>query len=82
MYKVYIIKKRKGGSEVLKETKTDTPIAAVAEAAFWSLRNDAKYQNQALLLLVTHKNKQLVAHWFDRSPGDDEFINEDQKLDI
>lgn len=82
MYKVYIIKKRKGGSEVLKETKTDTHIQAVAEAAFWALRNDEQYQNKKLLLLMTENGKQLNAHWFDRSSGDDEYVEDNQALNF
>lgn len=80
MYKVYIIKKRRGGSEVLKNTKTDTPIAAVAEAAFWALYGSDEYKNQHLLLLMTLNNKQLNAHWFDAKPGDDDYIALNSKL--
>lgn len=82
MFKIYILKKRKGGSEVLKHTKTDTPIKAVAEAAFMTLRNDTDYQGQNLLLLATRNGQQVAAHWFNRQPGDEEYVSHDQKLDF
>lgn len=38
-YRIYVLKQRKGGSEVLLETRTNTTNFELAKAAFWQLYN-------------------------------------------
>lgn len=38
-YRIYVLKQRKGGSEVLLETRTNTTNFELAKAPFWQLYN-------------------------------------------
>lgn len=71
MYKVYVVRQRKGGSEVLKETKSDTPSQAAAKAAWGDLYSrdfDASH-----LLLLTENGKKLAVHRFQSNPEDPDY---------
>ncbi len=78
MYKVYVIKQRREGSEVLNDTKTQTPCFEVACAAFWSLYAQ-KYDNNHLMLM-THNNKQINAYRFCSVKGDRDYVAPEQEL--
>ncbi|MBU0538528.1 MAG: hypothetical protein KKG73_08840 [Gammaproteobacteria bacterium] len=78
MYRVYILKQRKGGSEVLSETRTQTPSFAAAAAAFWSLHG-ADY-DESHLLLMSKNNKQLNAFRFKSKPGEQDYIEHGEAL--
>jgi hypothetical protein len=80
MYKVYTLRKTRSGTEVDKESRTSTPSAAAAAAAFWDLRNNPDLAGQPLLLLMTKDKKQLNAHWFNRQEGDEQFITDHAEL--
>lgn len=74
MYKVYLLKRRKGGSEVVKESRTNTPSAAAAEDAFWELRNRTDLAGQHYILLMTKDGQKLNVHNFMEQPGDVQYI--------
>jgi hypothetical protein len=80
MYKVYILKKTRSGSEVIKESRTNTPSAQAAAAAFWDLRNNKNYQGKSLLLLMTKNKEKMNRHWFNRHRGDEQFISQGTEL--
>lgn len=78
MYKVYVIKQRKGGSEVLKETRTQTPSFEAAAAVFWELRT-ASFDNSHLLLM-SKNNKQINAYRYQSAPDDQDYIGSIENL--
>jgi hypothetical protein len=79
VYKVYVIKQRKsGGSEVLAETRTQTPSFDAASAAFWALHG-ADYDNNHLLLM-TKNNKQLNAYRYGSQPGERDYLSPGAEL--
>jgi len=78
MYRVYIIKQRKGGSEVLPETRTQTPSFAAAAAAFRELY--ALPLDNAHLLLMTKNNKQVNAYRYGSAPGERDWLAPDASL--
>lgn len=78
MYKVYVLRQRKGGSQVLTDTQTKTPLFAAATAAFWALY-DEHYDNKHLLLM-TKDNKQINAYRFGAQPDDADHLIKGQAL--
>lgn len=72
MYRVYVLKQRSGGSEVRSETRTATPSAAAAHAAFWALY--AEVFDPSHLLLLTRDKRQLAAHRYQSAPGDRDHV--------
>lgn len=72
MYRVYVLKQRKGGSSVLPETRTQTGSFAVASAAFWEL-----YQQDfdtTHLLLMSKDNQQINAYRYQSKAGERDFL--------
>jgi len=78
MYRVYVLKQRKGGSEVIKPLKTETPFFAAAEVAFWALY-DESYDNSHLLLM-TKDNQQINAYRYDSKEGDRDYVKKGDNL--
>lgn len=74
MYKVYLLKRTRSGSEVVKNSRTETPSPTAAGAAFWELRNNATYAGQAVLLLMTKNKEKLNVHRFDGREGEDQYV--------
>ena len=74
MYRVYVLQQRGGrrGSEVLTGTRTATPSAAAAHAAFWALHAEA--YDATHLLLMTRDNRQLAAYRYGSQPGDPDYV--------
>lgn len=74
MYRVYVLQQRgKGrGSEVLTDTRTATPTATAAHAAFWALHG-ADYDHTHLLL-ITRDKKQVAAYRYGSRPGEPDYI--------
>ena len=72
MYRVYVLKQRRGGSEVIKQSKTETPLFAAAEAAFWALYNEQ--YDDLHLLLMTKNNKQLNAYRYKSKDGERDYV--------
>jgi len=78
MYRVYVLKQRRGGSQVLPDTRTQTPLFDAAAAAFWALYA-ADYDNTHLLLM-THENRQINAYRYGSSPGERDWLALGQDL--
>ena len=72
MYRVYVLKQRKGGSEVLTDTRTQTQSFAVAQAAFWELyQRDFDHRH---LLLMSKDNQKLYVYRYQSQIGDENFM--------
>ena len=72
MYRVYVLKQRKGGSEVLTDTRTQTHSFAVAKAAFGELfQRDFDHRH---LLLMSKDNQKLYVYHYQSQQGDEKFI--------
>jgi len=72
MYRVYVLKQRKGGSEVLADTRTQTHSFAVAKAAFAELfQRDFDHRH---LLLMSKDNQKLYVYRYQSQQGDENFI--------
>lgn len=71
MYKVYVVRQRPGGSQVLMDTRTNTPSARAARDA-WAELYDAVYSPEHLLLL-TRDGEKLAVHRYGTQAGDDDF---------
>lgn len=74
MYRVYVLQQRgRGrGSQVLAETRTATPSAGAAHAAFWALYGAA--YDPTHLLLMTRDNKQVTAYRYGSRAGESDYI--------
>lgn len=72
MYRVYVLKQRRGGSEVVTATRTQTPSFSAAKAAFWELYT-ADYDDSHLLIM-SRDNRQLNAYRFRSSPGERDYL--------
>ncbi|MCX8678633.1 hypothetical protein J3U22_03350 [Gilliamella sp. B2865] len=77
-YRVYVIKQRRGGSEILLDTRTNTTNFGIAKAAFWQLYNQ-NFDNKHLLLM-TCNSKKINVYRYQSKPGDDCYINTDFEL--
>jgi hypothetical protein len=77
-YRVYILKQRKGGSEILSETRTNTTNFEIAKAAFWQLY-DQDYDNKHLLLM-TCNSKKINVYRYQSKNGDDCYLSADVEL--
>lgn len=77
-YRVYILKQRKNGSEVLKDFNTITPFFSCAKIAFlelYKLQFDKNY-----LILMTKNNKQINAYRYQSIVGDSDYFDEKMEL--
>ena len=72
MFKVYVVKQKRGGSEVLKDTRSATPSRAAATAAWAELY--AKPFDARHLLLLTENGTKLAVHRFQAQPGDPDYL--------
>ena len=72
VYKIYVIRQRKGGSEVLTDSRTITPSAA-ASAAAWADLYSQDY-DQTHLLLMTQEGVKLAVHRYGSKPGDEAYV--------
>ncbi|MDT4806731.1 hypothetical protein FQZ97_395670 [compost metagenome] len=79
MYRVYVLKKRRGGSEVLTATRTQTPNFEAAVAAFWALYR-AEYDSQHLLLM-SRDNRQINAYRYGSQPGELDYLDPAAELE-
>lgn len=71
MFKVYAIRLKKKGSQVLEETKTLT-YSPQAAAAGWQYAYDQPLSNEHILLL-TRDGVKVAVHRYGTSPGDPEY---------
>ena len=72
VYKIYVIRQRNGGSEVLTDSRTITPSAAAAAAA-WADLYGQDY-DQTHLLLLTQDGAKLAVHRYGSKPGDEAYV--------
>ena len=77
-YRVYVIKQRKGGSEILLQTRTNTTNFDVAKIAFWQLYNQ-DFDNKHLLLM-TCNSKKINVYRYKSTPGGDCYIEANAEL--
>lgn len=71
MFKVYVVRQKTSGSEVLKETRTTTPSPGAAAAA-WAYLYDQAYSPEHILL-ITQDGEKIAVHRYGSQPGDDDF---------
>ena len=72
-YRIYVLKQRRGGSDILTETRTNTTSFEIAKAAFWQLYNQ-NFDNKHLLLM-TCNSKKINVYRYQSKPGDDCYID-------
>lgn len=78
LYKVYVLKQRKGGSEVVKHLSTHTPFFSSAKAAFLELHKLNFSKNY--LVLMTKNNIQINAYRYQSVMGDRDYFDETMEL--
>ncbi len=72
MFKVYVVKQKRGGSEVLKDTRSATPSRAAALAAWGDLY--ARPFDSRHLLLLTEDGTKLAVFRYQSGPGDADYL--------
>lgn len=72
MFKVYVVKQKRSGSEVLKDTRSATPSRAAALAAWADLY--ARPFDSRHLLLLTEDGAKLAVHRYQAKPGDPDYL--------
>lgn len=80
VFRVYLKRKTKSGSEVFE--KTTTGSAAAAEAAFRELLTRTEFAGQNVAAVLSRDNRHLYYHRFDRGAGDVDYVAPDVKLDL
>ncbi|MBK4716025.1 MULTISPECIES: hypothetical protein [Tenebrionibacter/Tenebrionicola group] len=80
MYKIYVIKQRRGGSERVAGSQTSTYSPDIAIAAFRAAYSDPRWQSPEYLLLLTQSHQQRAAFRFGSSPGERDYIAPDQEI--
>lgn len=79
MYRVYVIKQiKKGSSEVLINTRTNTYSFNVAKAAFFELL-EQNFDNSHLLLM-SKNNKQINAYRYESISGECDYFDKSMEL--
>ncbi|OCG76842.1 hypothetical protein A9G42_06795 [Gilliamella sp. Nev6-6] len=77
-YRVYVLRQRRGGSEILLETRTNTANFEIAKVAFWQLYHQ-HYDNKHLLLM-TCNSKKINVYRYQSKTDDDCYISTDDTL--
>lgn len=78
IYRVYVIKQRKGGSEIITQLSTKTPFFTSACEAFlelYKLPFDKNY-----LVLMTKNNKQINAYRYESISGERDYFDKTMRL--
>lgn len=79
MYRVYVIKQiKKGSSELLVNTRTNTYSFNVAKAAFFELL-EREFDNSHLLLM-SKNNKQINAYRYESISGERDYFDKSMEL--
>lgn len=78
MYRIYVLKQRKGGSEILVDTRTNTNNFDIAKAAFWQLFTQEF--DKTHLLLMTKNNKQINAYRYESKKGERDYLENNAEL--
>ena len=80
MYKIYVLKQRRGGSERVGGSQTNSEYAAVARAGWQAAYSDPRWQTPEHLLLLTCQKEKLYVHRFGSVPGDPDYVAPDKDL--
>lgn len=78
LYRIYVLKQRRGGSEIVAETKTNTSKFEIAKLVFWYLYNQ-DYNNKHLLLM-TCNGKRINIYRYQSQLGDDCYLPANSEL--
>lgn len=78
VYRVYVLKQRKGGSEVITRLSTKTPFFTSACQSFWELYKLPFDKNY--LILMTKNNKQINAYRYESIPGERDYFDNTMRL--
>lgn len=74
IYRVYVIKQRRGGSEIITSLSTKTPFFSAAKAAFLELYKLPLDKNY--LVLMSKNNKQINAYRYQSERGERDYFDE------
>lgn len=80
MYRVYLKRKTRHGSEVDPASRTNTPSPAAAEAAYRDLLRRTEYAGQPVAAVLSLNNRHLMYHRFDVEPGHGDFVGPDDPV--
>lgn len=78
VYRVYVVKQRRGGSEVVKGLKTQTPFFSSAKAAFFELYSMDFSKNH--LILMTKNHAVINSYRYHSAIGDRNYFDETMEL--
>ena len=78
IYRVYVIKQRRGGSEIIKGLSTKTPFFSAAKEAFLELHKLPLDKNH--LILMSKNNKQINAYRYQSEQGERDYFDETMEL--
>ena len=78
VYRVYVLKQRRGGSEVITRLSTKTPFFTSACEAFLELYKFPFDKNH--LILMTKNNKQINSYRYESIPGERDYFDNTMRL--
>lgn len=78
MFKVYVLKRERGRSNAIEETKTITPSREAALAA-WRDLYDQPFE-PGHVLIISYDGKRLAGHLFGSAPDDPQHAPRDLTL--
>ena len=82
IYRVYLKRKTKHGSEVDPASRTTTPTPEAAEAAYRALLRRDDLAGQPVAAVLSLNNRHLMYHRFDRSPGQVDYVAPDAEITL
>lgn len=78
VYRVYVLKQRKGGSEIITQLSTKTPFFTSACEAFLELYKLPFDKNH--LILMSKNNKQINAYRYESTSGERDYFDKNMRL--
>ena len=78
VYRVYVLKQRKGGSEIITPLSTKTPFFTSACEAFLELYKFPFDKNH--LILMTKNSKQINAYRYESMLGERDYFDKNMRL--
>lgn len=82
MYKIYLKRKTRHGSEVDSASRTTTPSPQAAEAAYRGLISRTEFAGQPVAAVLSLNNRHLMYHRFDRGPGDADYVASEDEIKL
>ena len=73
-----MLKRRKGGSDLINELTTITPSFEAAKVAFLEIRNNPVFQGENYIILMSKDKVKLNVHLFNVDENDPSFFNVDK----